>query len=46
MTLEERRIEDEDQIEYLQKWQEKQKIKKNKRKERINKIKKFLGGKR
>lgn len=48
MTIKEyeRVIDDKEQIEYLQKWNEKQKLKKNKRKERINKIKEFFGGKR
>lgn len=41
-----RMIEDKEQIEYIIKWNEKQKLKKNKRKERIDKIKEFLGGKR
>ena len=39
-------IDDQEQIEYLKKWNKKQKLKKNKRKERIDKIKEFLGGKR
>lgn len=39
-------INDQEQIEYLQKWNEKQKLKKNKRKERINKIKEILYGKK
>lgn len=39
-----RMINDQEQIEYLQKWNEKQKLKKNKRKEKINKIKEIFYG--
>lgn len=48
MTIKEynRTINDNAQMEYIIKWNEKQKLKKNKRKEKINKIKEFLGGKR
>lgn len=40
-----RTIDDQEQIEYLKKWNKKEKLKKNKRKERINKIKEIFGGK-
>lgn len=40
-----RMINDQEQIEYLQKWNEKQKLKKNKKKEKINKIKEIFYGK-
>lgn len=46
MTQKERQIEDQYQIEYLEKWQEKQNIKKKKRKEKINKIKEFFNQKK
>lgn len=36
--------EDKEQEEYLKKWTEKQKIKKKRRKERIEKIKNFIKG--
>lgn len=40
----ERNIDDVAQEECMKLWNEKQKLKKNKRKERINKIKEILGG--
>lgn len=40
-----RMVNDDEQIKYLNEWNRKQKLKKNKRKEKINKIKNFLGGK-
>lgn len=46
MTEYDRAIDDQEQIEYLKKWNKKQKLKKNKRKERINKIKEILYGKK
>lgn len=46
MTEYDKAIDDQEQIEYIIKWNERQKLKKNKRKERIDKIKEFFGGKR
>lgn len=40
-----RAIDDQEQIEYIIEYNKKQKLKKNKRKERINKIKEIFGGK-
>lgn len=45
MTKYDRAIDDQEQIEYIIEYNKKQKLKKNKRKERINKIKEIFGGK-
>lgn len=39
-------IDDKEQMEYIQQWMNKKKLKQNKRKEKIKKIKEFLGGKK